>query len=192
MNWAPFVVVTWLLFGAEMGLKDALQLGAVGVAPSFVVALLVFVAMSAPMGVALACGLIIGVLLDLTNAVPTTGGGGSLTVIGPYAVGATAAAYAVVVTRGLVMRHNPLTFAFLAFLASIILHVAAVTIFSMRSWFDPVEFHAGRELLLRLGSSAYTGALALLLGPGLRLLTPVFGFPASQRARQRATAVRAR
>lgn len=180
-----FILLLWVLFGAELGLRDALQLGQMGPAPSFVAALVVFVAMSAPMGTAVGAGLVVGLLMDLTTVQVVTGGAGSIVVVGPYALGMSAAAYAVVVTRGLVMRHNPLTFAFLAFLACAILHVVAVAVFSLRSWFDPVAFAAGRELLLRLASSGYTAALALVLGPALRLLTPVFGFPSSQRSRQR-------
>lgn len=192
MNWAAFLVVAWVFFGAELGLKDALQLGQVGVAPSCVVALLVFVSMSATPLASLTSGLVIGLLLDLTHAAPVDGGGQAITMVGPYSLGAVAGAYAVLVTRGLVMRHNPLTFAFLVFVASLIMNVVAVSVFQVRSWYDPVSVSAGRELLLRAGSAGYSAALALALGPALRLMSAVFGFPASQRARQRVTAVRGR
>lgn len=185
MRWSPFIVLAWLLFGAELGLRDALQFGEMGPSPSFVAALVVFVAMSAPVGTAVGAGLIVGLLMDLTTVQAVAGGAGSIVVVGPYSLGMSAAAYAVVVTRGLVMRHNPLTFAFLTLLACVILHVSAVAVFALRSWFDPVAFSAGAELWLRLKSSLLSAGLALLLGPALRVLTPVFGFPSSQRSRQR-------
>ena len=47
MTWAVFAIAAWLLMGAELGVRHALALGPSWVAPSFVVPLLVFVAMFA-------------------------------------------------------------------------------------------------------------------------------------------------
>ncbi len=182
MNRVTFLIAVRVMFGAELGLKPAMQLGTSEVAPSFVLALLVFVAMHASMHSTLGAGL----LMYLTSARTAPITQEPITIIGPYALGGLAAAYATYTTRTMVVRQNPLTGAFLAFFASMLLHVVAVALLELRSVYDShVAFAATSELATRFGSSVYTAALALPLGWLLRWFTPVFGFPQAGGARGR-------
>ena len=65
----------------------------------------------------------------------------------------------------------------LAMLLSVIVQIVVVACLAARSWWDPsLVFHARAELVARLGSSVYTGVAALVVGPVLNFLTPLFGF----------------
>ncbi len=185
MSWITYAVVLWAALGLELGLRPAGELGGSGIAPSFVVIFIVFIAMHAPATTVLAGALIAGLLLDLTHSVPLEGVADSITIVGPYSLGMMAGAYSVVVTRSLVMQHNILTYGFLAFLASMVMTVIAVTLFTMRSYYDPFVFAPGSQLLTRTGSALFTGLLAIILIPALRMLTPLFGFPAGSLGRRR-------
>jgi len=178
VNWLVFAVFAWLALGLETGLKDALQLGSSGVAPSFVMTLLAFVAASSTRSAALWAAASVGAALDLLNAQPVPGGVDEVVVFGPYTLGCMLAAYATVTTRPLVFRRSTIALAFLTFVFAAMAAVVVTALLAVRSWYDPtIEIAAGRELLLRLGAALYSAGLALLLGPALGFLAPLFGFP---------------
>lgn len=185
MSWIAYAAALWLALGLDLGLRPVTELGASGIAPSFVVILVVFVSLYAPPTTAMIAGLIAGLLLDLTHTVPLTNAADSITIVGPYALGLMAGAYAVVVTRALVMQHNILTYAFLSFVASMVMSIFAVTLFTLRSYYDPFLFSPGAELLSRTGASLFTAMLALAVVPLLRVFIAVFGFPAGGMGRRR-------
>lgn len=185
MNWIAFAVAAWLAFGMEMGLRDALQVGSLGVAPSFVVILAVFIGVSASPRAAVTCGLLLGLLLDLTRVTALEGGADSVTIVGPHALGLMGASYAVVVMRTLVIRHNPLTLCFLTFLAMMIMEVIASAFLTIRAQYDPIAHQATRSLMIALGSALYSAAAALPMWLLLRPLTPLFGFPSGMASRRR-------
>lgn len=178
MNRVAFLIAAWVCFGMELGLKPLMELSTSQVAPSFAVCLLVFIAMHATASSAIGAGLVIGALLDLTSARTAPATGEAITVLGPYALGCAAAAYATLTARTMVVRHNPLTFAFLAFIASMLTHIVAAALLEFRSVYDPsISFAATSELTARFGSSVYTAAIGLPMGWALRWFTPLFGFP---------------
>ncbi len=186
MNRVVFLLAAWVCFGLELGLKPFLQLGTSQMAPSFVITLLVFVAMQASATSSLGAGLLIGLLIDLTSARTAPVTGEAITIVGPYALGCLAASYLTLTARTMVVRHNPLTFAFLAFVASMLTHIVAAALLEFRSVYDPaVSFSAASELATRLGSSVYTAAIALPMGWVLRLFSPFFKFPQSGSSRGR-------
>jgi len=180
VNWIAFLITTWVVFGLEMGFKDALELGDIGVAPSFVVIFLVIVSMMAARSSALWACLLLGLLLDLTQTHPTPGGEGSVVTIGPYALGALLAGYAVLTLRALVIKRNPLTTPALCVVASALMHIVVVSIFTARSWYDQmIVFEPLPELFARLGSSVYTAAVAFPLAYVFFYLAPIFRFQAA-------------
>jgi rod shape-determining protein MreD len=185
MSWITFAVALWAALGLELGLRPAPELGGSGIAPSFVVILVVFIAMHAPAVTVLGAALFAGLMLDLTHTVPLETAADSITIVGPYALGMMAGAYAVVVTRSLVMQHNILTYGFLAFLASMVLAVVTVTLFTLRSYYDPFDFAPGAQLMSRTGAALFTALVAIVLVPALRLTTPLFGFPPGSLSRRR-------
>lgn len=187
MNWVVFAVVAWLTLGVEVGLRDALAVGQSGVAPSFVVVLLVFVASRAPRGTAVWASLTLGLLLDLTRAPLGPGRAEVVVAIGPYALGCAFAGYAVVTMRALMMRRNPLATAFLAVVASGIMHVVVVALVVAQHIVEAVytgqpagaligAYAPGSQLGVRALMSLYTGVAALPVGAALMVLTPLFGF----------------
>jgi rod shape-determining protein MreD len=104
--------------------------------------------------------------------------GGTLLVVGPYAIGYMAGVYLVVTMRGLMFRRNPLSVMFLSMLASLLAELIVVAFFSLRGMYSvTADFSAGRELVHRMLSSFYTALttawiLALLFLP----MTNLFGF----------------
>lgn len=185
MRWLAFALAAWALLGVDMGLKDALQLGSGPVAPSLVLPLVVFVALHAPALTAAAAGLIIGLALDLTHAHQIMGAPETVVIVGPYALGCAAGAYGVVALRSIVMRHNPLTFAFLTIALSLLMHVVVSGLLEARSLYDVTTFNAGPELVARLWISLYTGVVAIPLGWMLNKSAPVFRFAPMGSVRRR-------
>lgn len=177
MSWIVFLVMTWLAFGLELGLRDALRLAPGGVAPSFVVPLMVYIALSAPPRQALWGALLAGCLLDLTAMVPRTDAAAMLTVLGPGAIGMLISTQFVLSVRGMVIRRHPLTLTVLSVVAAAVIQVMIVAFFTLRTMYgDPIEFQPTTELVSRLASALYTAATALAWAFVLRFLDPLFRF----------------
>lgn len=185
MNWIAFALAAWIALGAELGLKPALALGPTSIAPSFALILLAYVAMWAPPLTAYTAALLVGAVLDLTHPPATEGGLSSVVVIGPYALGCMGGAYAAVTARGVLIKQNPLSFAFLALVLTLVAHAVVITLLRIRASYDDLLVSFTHEVGARLSSTVYTAVLALLVGPLLRLLIPLFGFPATHSSRTR-------
>lgn len=203
MNWLIFALLGWVFLGLEIGLKDALAIGPLGIAPSFVLVLLTVVSMSARPAHALWAAFLMGILLDLTNTLPTistastaigaggaltggpTGGGGgpTITVLGPYALGCTIAAQLIISLRALMIRRNPLTVGFLAAVCGLVTTVVLVAILSIRSRFDPIVWDASQSLLVHAASSLYTGVVGIAIALFLIPISPLLGMPTQPQRR---------
>jgi hypothetical protein len=178
VNWLLFVVLGWLFLGLEQGLRDALALGALGAAPSFVFVLMAFVAMSAPRTTIFWTAAAMGVCLDLLFRLPLREGTGTVTILGPHALAYAIAAQLILSMRGLMIRRNPLTLGFLAFVGSLVAFLVLVGFYTIRHAAGaPIAWEAKRQLLAAMGSSLYTGVLAIVLAFVLLPLTSVLGFP---------------
>ncbi|VAX38614.1 hypothetical protein MNBD_PLANCTO03-1010 [hydrothermal vent metagenome] len=177
MNWVVFALGAWLMLGFEQGLKSSLSLGTTAVAPSFLAVYAVFLACSAPPRAAQWGCLILGALMDLTSPLARIDGGADFTMLGPNALGALLMCQLVLALRGLMFRKNPLTIAFLSFVGFALWQVVVTAIFSLRHiGGDPTAWAPNAELGTRLGSSLYTGILALPLSLVLIVLMPMFAF----------------
>jgi hypothetical protein len=177
MNWVVFLLVAWATMGLELGLRPSIQLGDSGMAPSFALILVAYLALAAPRQAALWAAMSIGVLLDLTSERLASSNLGTLTIVGPAALGCMLGASAVANVRAMVYRRNPLTMLVIAVMMSVIAQIVIVACLAARSWWDPaIVFQARPELAVRLGSAVYTGVAALVVGPVLNFLTPLFGF----------------
>lgn len=161
MNWLLFSILAWIALGMEVGLRDAFQIGHTPLAPSFVMILIVFVALWARPLTLLAAACILGALLDLVNQVNTTHGE-SVVVLGPWALGSMLAAYTVLNFRAMMFRRNPITAAILCVLAGAIAAAVVVVLLRIRAQYDDIQVaSAAAELLPRLGAALYTGLVAV-------------------------------
>lgn len=182
MNPLAFIMLLWLAAGAEWGARDALQLGTVPIAPSFLFIVLVYIALWSSPAAALWAGLGIGVTLDLLYQLPTARGIDAV-VLGPNALGCITAAYLVVNMRAILLSRNIFTAPFVTLLAMVVAQVLVVTLLSVRGSYDAIEFGpAGAELLERLASAAFTAVLAIPVYPLLNIMRPMLGFPEPGRA----------
>lgn len=176
MNWFVLLFFAWVGFGLEMALLPVFDAGASGVHPSVVLPLLVFVALHAPRKHALWCAIVLGVSMDLLTPI-NHDNGGPVTLIGPYALGYLLAAQFIFSVRGMVIRRNPLTIAFLSMIASLIAEILVVALITLRSIVgDSIAWDAGDALIDHSLSSVYTGVAALFLSFIFFALTPAFGF----------------
>lgn len=176
MNWLVFILASWVCFGLEMALIPVLDAGSRGVHPSMVVPLLVFVAMNAPRKPTLWSAIGLGVVMDLLSPMPAADGG-TVTIIGPHALGYLLGVHFVLAVRGMLIRRNPLTMVVMSILVMLIAQVVVVAIFSARDLgASSIVWDSGDQLRIRLFQSLYTGISALLLSFVFFAMGPVFGF----------------
>ncbi|MGE3107348.1 MAG: hypothetical protein AB7G11_12780 [Phycisphaerales bacterium] len=173
MRWPVVIIFGYVLLGLELTVKRALGIGwdSSLVTPSFIVPFLVFLAMSAPLVPTLWVALVLGFAADILS--PREGG--TVLVMGPYALGNMAGVYFVHTMRGLMRRHW-LSVVLLSILASALTELVVVALFSIRGLYTPTEFVAWSQLLIRLASSIYTGATAAGLALILLPCSGMFGF----------------
>lgn len=180
MNPFPVLVavLAWLCLGLETGLKGTLafRVDTLMAAPSFVVPLAVFVGVcAAPYQVLWTC-LGLGLAMDLLAPVDLGGGGGVITVAGPHAIGMLLAGQFVLLTRGLMIRRNPLTIVALSIPAAMIMHIVVVAFFTLRQFYSPLPgWSTTGELATRFFASVLTGGSALVLSVLLMPLAPALG-----------------
>lgn len=176
MNPIAFVLAVLVFFAFELGFQDVLQLGPRPIAPSFVLMLAVFIAMWAKPVPALWAGLILGALIDLTWTIPRTDGGVA-TILGPHAMGYMLMTWLVLNIRGMVIKRNPLTMAFLTLIGGIVAQIVVVAMLTIRSLYgDPIPWDATAELLNRVLSAGYSALVAVPISLPLFALAGLFGF----------------
>ena len=178
MNWLLFTLVSCVLFGLEIGLRDALKLGPTGIAPSFVMPLAVLVAASAPRAQAWWGCLALGLITDLLNVVELKDQGGAFGVVGPYALGYLLGGHFVMTLRGMIFRRNPFAIAFLTLLASVVCQSVVVAAYTLRGFYDPIVWDATGQLMQRMGSALYTGGGAIIVSLALLPLSGMLGLTA--------------
>lgn len=177
MNIFLLALLAWVALGLEMALPPVLDAGGSGVQPSFLIPLLVFIALHADTRPTLWAAIVLGLLVDLLQPVALVDGG-SVVIPGPHALGFFLAAYMTLSLRGMVVRRNPLTVLILSILGSVAVAMVVIAFMTLRSLFDPsLAWRGATELMPALLSALYTGLAALLMSVPLFALTPFFGFP---------------
>lgn len=179
------MVLGWLFLGLETGLRGALsfRVGSLAAAPSFVIPLAVYIAVCAPAQYALWSCLGLGLAIDLLTPFPTDSG--TLTVIGPHALGFLIAGQFVLAVRGLVLRRNPVTVLALSIPAAAIVNIVVVAILTARHLVgDSIAWEPSAQLGARMLGSLLTGVTGLVIGLVLMPLAPalgLYGGPARRR-----------
>lgn len=177
MNWLAFGLLSWVLLGFETGFRDALALGdAHRAAPSFIFPLAAYIAIAAPASAARWAALLLGLLTDLLVSMEMGDGGGTLTLLGPHALGYLLAAQLIVIIRALLFPRNPLSLGFVAFAGYLVAQIVVVSLYTLRHSYEPqMGWEATAELLARFWASLYTGGVAVLLGMIFIPLSGVLG-----------------
>ncbi|MBL4698373.1 MAG: rod shape-determining protein MreD [Phycisphaerales bacterium] len=179
MNWFVFAFVTWIIFGLELALLPVLDAGAGSIHPSMVIPLMAFVALYAPRKQALWAAITLGLLMDLVSPMARADGG-SVVIVGPYALGYLLGCHTILAIRGSLIRRNPLTLVIIAIASSFVAQVVVIAIFTARNMgTNPLIWDASDQLVQRSFSSLYTGLSALLLSIIFFALAPTFGFHSS-------------
>lgn len=174
MNRFAFALIAWLTLGFELGLRSPLrlQVGGSNLSPSFMLIAATLIALgTTPTQTAWAC-LILGMLIDLTWAVPVEGAA-TATILGPYTIGFVLLGQVVLAVRGQLIRKNPLTLAFLTLVGGAATHMVVAGILTLRSFYDPVIWDVGQQLVERFGTVVYTAVFAWLLGVVLFWFPPM-------------------
>lgn len=172
MRWPVFAIFALVMLALEIGLRTLLAIPSAardGVTPSFVLVLVVFVALSAPAIPALWAALLLGVLVDLTQPLAISGHWGDVAVVGPHALAYVVGAYIVLQIRLVVFRDSPLALAAMVMVIGLIVQVILVAIYTLRgvSWLTAAaipEFHPVPQLMWRWGVVLYSALLAIPLG----------------------------
>lgn len=182
MSWPVALVFSYVLIALQLAVAPALALGRSAVVPSFIVPLVVYIALFAPAMTAYWTALAVGLAIDLLSPM----GSGPTIIPGPHALGMLAGTFLVVNLRSTVNR-NTVSLVVLSIFAAAIAGVVLVAIITLRSWYTPIVWHAGSELVTRLLAAAYTGAAAALLS---LVLFPAFGLFRFQDPYSRRTTLR--
>lgn len=172
----------YLAASLDAGLSHALRLpDATGVAPSFMLILAVFIALSAPgMTVAWTC-LLIGLIVDLISPLPAPDRVSDIVIVGPAAVGFFLGGYITTQLRGVVFRDSPLTLAVMVIVAGIFVNLAMVALLRMRGLPLPLDqplpnWRATDELVRAFFQLLYSAVVAVPVGFVLFRIEAVFGF----------------
>jgi len=181
MNRIGLALAAWVFLGLDLGLsKPVLEIGSTQIAPSFLFVLVAFVAMCAPGSVPTWTALAIGLLVDLLTEVTLTTPDARAIILGPHAIAFVLGAHLIVALRGVMIRRNPLTLGFLALCGSVVAQIVLVAILWVRTLFDPIALSPTHELVVGLGSSVYSGAVAVPLALVLLPAAPFLGLPSQQ------------
>jgi rod shape-determining protein MreD len=177
MNTVSVLIAGYIAFALELGFRSTLAASrGSNIAPSFVFALCVVIAMSSPAPLVLWTCLISGLLTDLTWPHEFVSGVGSATIPGPYALGYLVAGQFVLALRSKIFKRNPLSVFFLCAFGYAISQVVLVALYSFRSGYTPeIKWDPTSELLSRFLAALYTGVVGLVLGIFLGPLSSALG-----------------
>jgi len=179
LNWFVFAFIAWLTFGLELALIPVLDAGSGSVHPSMVMPLMAFVALYAPRKQTLWAAIMLGIVMDLVSPMARTDGG-SIVVVGPYALGFLLGAHFILAIRGSLIRRNPLTLVMISIGSAFITQVVVIAIYTARNiGTNPLVWDASDQLVQRALSSLYTGLSALALSFLFFALASAFGFHSS-------------
>lgn len=190
MRWAIFALAAYVVLGMELGLRTLLsvQVGAMPIAPSFMLVYLVFIAAHGPSVTVQWAAVILGVLVDLASPLTVPGSETQAYIVGPHALGFWLGAMLTLQLRAMVYRRHPFTMAFLTLLSGLSANFLAVFILLVRrilgDWFGverQIEWNASDELVARFLVVLYSAVLALPMGWALNRLSALFGFQSHPR-----------
>jgi hypothetical protein len=176
MNRALLVLLLWIALGLEMGLKEALRLRDLPIAPSFVFCCVTLVAMFASPQVVRWTALAVGLMLDLLCVLPIRDSLADVWILGPNMLAMLVGCEVIMLVRGSTIRRNPLTLGFLAGVGSLASATVLLCVFTMRTWMlDSLTWDLWFQTWTRGASAIYTGLVGVVMAFGLLPLAPLLG-----------------
>lgn len=167
MRWHLLVILAYVIFVLQEGLKNLLAAGTAN--PDFIFILMVVVASFAPPKPVVITALGLGLLADLSTVFGQTGQLEDVTLVGPACLGYLMGAWVVQQLRVVLFRDSPIALAASVSLAGIMTHLVIVAVLSLRAlpWFiaQPVPgWNLTDELVGRFSKLIYTTLWALPMG----------------------------
>lgn len=160
------VVATILALAFDSSFGSIFTLRSIGsITPEAMPCLIVFIALFAPEKMALLVALLLGAIVDLSPGNGELVGGAH--VIGPHALGLVVTTLLVLKVRNVVFRRRVFTIALLAVAAVIATGATEALVLIIRGvmpWNPPVSGGGIADFGKLLGTSIYTGILAVPLG----------------------------
>ena len=187
MRFSIFLIFAVVALALERGLRVLLSLpwGPMGdAAPSFLLVLGVFIALSAPPYHVYWAMLLLGLMVDLSTTIAPTSGP-DVVIAGPHALGFLLGGWVVVQLRNMMFREALTTMVVMTLAAGLFVTLAVMAILTLRGLpFLPTDavpqWRTADELLQRLLNLSYTGVLALPLGWSLQRSRPLWRFAATK------------
>lgn len=180
------IVATLFALAFDSSFAGILTLRSVGsITPLAMPCLVIFIALFAPETIALLVALILGALVDLSPGYGELGGGAHL--IGPHALGYLVTTILVLKIRNVVFRRRVFTIAVLTVAAVLVTGATEALVLLIRGilpWTPALEGGGFSDFIKLLGTSIYTGILAVPLGWCLLATIGVWRFhsPTGRRA----------
>lgn len=184
MRWSLFFVAVYLALALQTGLTALLRMEAA--TPNFLLIVVVFVGLSAPLRSVAWAALAAGVLADLGRVV----GGYPVLLVGPWCLGFLAAGYAAYQVRGLVFRQSAWAVAGTTLFAGLLAYITQIALVSLRGLpvvpGEAVPLWEGSDQLVRgFLDLLYTAVWAVPLGKLLLWSERHWGFTMSPGYRPR-------
>lgn len=176
MNPVAICIAAYVFLGLEAALRGPLALGNTAATPSFMMILMIFLAIHGQVRTVPWLCMALGLGVDLIGSRPVNGGEALVTIIGPNALGYFAAGHLVLALRGVMLRRNPVAFFFLCCCGAAMCQLVIVVVLTCRSALDSsLAWSPLAELFARLGGSLYTGVVSILIGPILHAAAGLMG-----------------
>lgn len=163
----------------QLGLRPLLAIG--GISPSFLLVLLVFVAMSTRRITVAWASICLGLLVDLTYPISMTDHVADMAIVGPASLGYLVGGLIVTRLRGIVFKDSPIAMPTMAIAAGFFVHLTIVAMLVIRQlpWLEaePIpHWNIADQLADRFCMVVYTAVWAAPLGFVFVRLRPIWGF----------------
>jgi cell shape-determining protein MreD len=182
MRWIVFIPVVLIFAGLDAGVGGMFSITWLGgAAPSLVAMLVAFIALHASPRSSMWAAWWAGLLIDTA---PGSGGSGAAAVVlGPHALGMVAAAWIVLLCRGMLFRSRLPTLVAVSGVVAAASALALTSIHTLRFWLPWTQAAVPQrsvDVLLRLcGDAVATSLLALLVGWVLLMTVRAWRFDTS-------------
>ncbi len=166
MRWRVLVIAALLAVVFDQSMAGLIEVGSIR--PSLLAIVALYVSLWAPRMIALWSCFALGLLADLTSALPYPPAQ-VVYLVGPHAIGFSFGCALVLQIRAMVMRRQLVAMCVLSGVFVAAASIIVISIYTARSWFPEfapefAEFRPAGELFRRVAAALYTAIIALPVG----------------------------